>query len=121
MFDIRFEGKQPIYEQLSEGIMKLISAGVLAPDERLPTVREVAKSLGINPNTVQKSYSMLERAGFIYSIPAKGSYVSATNDAAIAVRAEALRKLSDAMKTAKGAGVSEEEARCELERVWEND
>ena len=118
MFDIRFEGKQPIYEQLSEGIMKLISAGALSPDERLPTVREVAKSLGINPNTVQKAYAMLERGGFIYSIPAKGSYVSAKNDAAKAVRAEAVKKLTLAMTAAKDAGVSKEEACAELERVW---
>ena len=74
MLNIRLEGKLPIYEQLYNGISRLISSGELEPDERLPAVREVAKQFGINPNTVQKSYSQLEQAGLIYSIPAKGSY-----------------------------------------------
>ena len=71
MLNIRLEGKLPIYEQLYNGISRLIFSGELEPDERLPAVREVAKQFGINPNTVQKSYSQLEQAGLIYSIPAQ--------------------------------------------------
>lgn len=93
MLNIRLEGKLPIYEQLYNGISRLISSGELEPDERLPAVREVAKQFGINPNTVQKSYSQLEQAGLIYSIPAKGSYVSGGGDAAEAVRKEAVRNV----------------------------
>ena len=59
MLNIRLEGKLPIYEQLYNGISRLISSGELEPDERLPAVREVAKQFGINPNTVQKSYCLL--------------------------------------------------------------
>ena len=71
MLNIRLEGKLPIYEQLYNGISRLISSGELEPDERLPAVREVAKQFGINPNTVQKSYSQLEQAGLIYSCKGK--------------------------------------------------
>ena len=72
MLNIRLEGKLPIYEQLYNGISRLISSGELEPDERLPAVREVAKQFGINPNTVQKSYSQLEQAGLILLDTCKG-------------------------------------------------
>ena len=92
MLNIRLEGKTPIYEQLYNGIAGLIAGGELAADEKLPAVRGVAKQFGINPNTVQKSYAMLEQAGFIYSIPAKGSYVSGEKAAAAAIKEKALKQ-----------------------------
>lgn len=118
MLDIRLEGKAPIYEQLFGGVAGLISAGKLKPDERLPAVREVAKQLGINPNTVQKAYGLLEQAGFIYSIPAKGSYVSPQTTAADAVRTEALRRLEEELLAAKKAGVTREAAAGSVEKIW---
>ena len=75
MFAMQLEGGAPIYEQLVTRVTELISNGTLSENEKLPAVREVAKALGVNPNTVQKAYSMLEQSGLIYSIPAKGSYV----------------------------------------------
>ena len=118
MFDIRLEGKQPIYEQLYSGIAALIAAGTLVPDERLPAVREVAKKLGVNPNTVQKAYALLEQNGFIRSIPAKGSYVSPEAGATAALRQESLRKLREALAEAKGGGVKIEEALAITEEIW---
>lgn len=118
MFDIRLEGKQPIYEQLYNGIAALIASGTLAPEERLPAVREVAKKLGVNPNTVQKAYALLEQNGFIRSIPAKGSYVSPEAGAAAALRQESLRKLREALAEAKGGGIKKEEALAITEEIW---
>lgn len=117
MLNIRLEGKLPIYEQLYNGISRLISSGELEPDERLPAVREVAKQFGINPNTVQKSYSQLEQAGLIYSIPAKGSYVSG-GDAAEAVRKEAVRKAGRELLSAYDAGVSLAEIESLARQIW---
>lgn len=117
MLNIRLEGKLPIYEQLYNGISRLISSGELEPDERLPAVREVAKQFGINPNTVQKSYSQLEQAGLIYSIPAKGSYVSG-GDAAEAVRKEAVRKAGCELRSAYDAGVSLAEIESLARQIW---
>ena len=119
MFDIRIEGKQPIYEQLCAGIEQLIISGVLKADEKLPTVRETAKALGINPNTVQKAYARLEQDGMIYSVPAKGSYVSSGQKAHDAITEKALSKLKDDMLAAKKAGVSAEDAASALEEVWD--
>ena len=76
MFSLNFESHVPIYEQLYNNVVKLIAIGVLKADDRLPTVRAMAKELGVNPNTVAKSYQMLERDGVIYSFIGKGSFVS---------------------------------------------
>lgn len=121
MFDIRLEGKAPIYEQLFSGIAGLISSGELKPDERLPAVREVAKQLGINPNTVQKAYVQLEQAGLIYSMPAKGSYVSPQPQAVEALRAEALKRLEDGLSAAKKGGVTREEVMVSVNKIWSAD
>ncbi len=118
MLDIRLEGKAPIYEQLFDGIARQINSGALKADERLPAVREIAKQMGINPNTVQKTYALLEQAGLIYSIPAKGSYVSPGAEASAAVHADALKKLETAMNAAKRAGISLSEAEEMAGRIW---
>lgn len=118
MFDIRLEGKQPIYEQICEQVAALITTGALEAGERLPTVRETAKSLGINPNTVQKAYMMLEQRGFIYSVPAKGSYVSDSSSAAKAIIRRAEEALKEAMITAKKAGMQKNDAAQLVEAVW---
>lgn len=76
MFLINLQGKETIYEQIKNQIIKFINAGVLKADDKLPSVRELASSLGINPNTVQKAYSELEADGYIYSLNKKGNFVS---------------------------------------------
>ncbi len=117
MFNLRLEGKAPVYEQLYKGIVRLISTGEMVSDEKLPAVREVAKQLGINPNTVQKSYALLEQAGFIYSIPAKGSYVSAgkINDA---IKSEAVRNVKKSLMSAFEAGITKSEITGYIGEIW---
>ena len=118
LLDLRLEGKLPIYEQLFNGISLLITSGQMKPDEKLPAVREVAKQFGINPNTVQKAYSQLEQSGFIYSMPAKGSYVSGERTAADALRVEALRRAEQELRAARRAGVTLEEIRTAADKIW---
>lgn len=67
---------KPIYEQIVEQIQNLIVTGVLKPDEMIPSVRNLSKECGTNPNTVQKAYNELERVGITYSVPGVGRYVS---------------------------------------------
>lgn len=76
MFSLRLQGGIPLSEQLEARIAELIIGGEMAENEKLPAVREVAKALTINPNTVQKTYRQLEQRGLIYSLPGKGSYVA---------------------------------------------
>ena len=109
MFAMQLEGGAPIYEQLVNRITELISNGTLAENEKLPAVREVAKALGVNPNTVQKAYSMLEQSGLIYSIPAKGSYVGKAEKTEEIIKKKILTALSENISEALKAGVKEEE------------
>lgn len=76
MLQIDYRDRRPIYEQIREKMKELIIKGVLKTDERIPPVRELAQSLTINPNTIQKAYKDMEDKGYIYSVRGKGSFVS---------------------------------------------
>ena len=76
MILIDYSERRPIYEQVAEKIAELIIRDVLPPESRLPSVRSLAMDLSINPNTIQRAYQELERKGYTYSIPGKGSFVS---------------------------------------------
>ncbi|MFC7319733.1 GntR family transcriptional regulator [Halobacillus campisalis] len=75
MFELDTRSRKPIYEQLVEKLKQLIINNVLKEDEKLPSVRELAQQLTINPNTIQKAYRELESLGYIYSLKGKGSFV----------------------------------------------
>ena len=77
MFELDLRSRKPIYEQLVDKMKELIINEVLKPDEQLPSVRQMAQQLTINPNTIQKAYRELEVQGFIYSLKGKGSFVNA--------------------------------------------
>lgn len=68
--------KRPIYEQITERFKELIATGVLSPHDKMPSVRQLAIELSINPNTIQKSYSLLEQSGYIYSVSGRGNFVA---------------------------------------------
>lgn len=76
MININFRDSRPIYEQVKTTLRKLIVSGAMSPDEKLPSVRELASQLVINPNTIQRAYRELEQEGYIISIPGKGSYAN---------------------------------------------
>ena len=73
MIHINFRDARPIYEQVKDGFCQLILSGALPPNYKLPSVRELASSLTINPNTIQRAYRALEQEGYIVSVPGKGS------------------------------------------------
>ncbi|MBQ3419589.1 MAG: GntR family transcriptional regulator [Erysipelotrichaceae bacterium] len=76
MFLINLQGKDSIYEQIRSQIEKFITAGILKPNDRLPSVRSLAEELSINPNTVMKAYQELEKNGYIFTLNKKGVFVS---------------------------------------------
>lgn len=106
MFSMRLQGGAPICDQLERRLIELIISGEMAPNEKLPAVREIANMLSINPNTVQKSYVKLEAKGLIYSIPAKGSYVCEKEKYLDRIRAEARDEFSEAVLKALRSGLS---------------
>ncbi len=76
MIQLNHRDSRPIYEQVKDALGKLVVSGAVRQDEKLPSVREMATTLAINPNTIQRAYRELESEGYIYTIPGKGSYVS---------------------------------------------
>ncbi|MCG7419551.1 GntR family transcriptional regulator [Macrococcoides goetzii] len=80
MISIDNRSRIPIYEQLVNGFKLQIMNGVLQADDQLPSVRQLAQELTINPNTIQKAYRELERLGYTYSVPGKGSFVNKVED-----------------------------------------
>ena len=86
MFQIDLKSHKSIQEQISDNFMELIVAGILKPDEKLPSVRELSKMLTVNPNTVQKAYTKLEEKGYVYVVKGKGSFVSNLENLAVDMR-----------------------------------
>ena len=80
MFKISLNGNLPIYEQLIEKIEEMVLLGVLEPDTAIPSVRDFASELAINPNTVQKAFSELDKRGVTYSVSGKGRFVTSDID-----------------------------------------
>lgn len=76
MIGIDLQNRKPIYEQIVERFQTLIVNGVLEPDSQMPSVRSLAMELSINPNTIQKAYSLLEQQGYIYPVKGRGNFVS---------------------------------------------
>ena len=82
MIQLDFGDRRPLYEQIKDKLKNLIINGVMRENEKIPSVRELATSLAINPNTIQKAYKDLESEGYIYSQKAKGSFVCPRNTTA---------------------------------------
>ena len=76
MLTLNYRDSRPIYEQIKDGLRKLIVSGALRPDEKPPSVRAMATDLAINPNTIQRAYESLEAEGYLYSVPGKGSFAA---------------------------------------------
>ena len=76
MITIDVTGRAPIYEQIVRSVCGEIARGVYKENDRIPAARALAKELGLNPNTVAKAYSILERDGIIYSVAGKGCFVA---------------------------------------------
>ena len=75
MIHLDYRDARPIYVQIMDRFRDQISAGVLTSGEKLPSVRELAVQLSINPNTIQRSYRQLEAEGWIATVPGKGCFV----------------------------------------------
>lgn len=80
MIEVDLHSRKPIYEQLIENITMLVMSGALSADEQVPSVRQLAVSLAVNPNTVQRAFTELERRGVLYSVSGKGGFVNGKLD-----------------------------------------
>ena len=109
MLNIDFRDPRPIYEQVKENLRRLMVTGAIREGEKLPSVRVLASSLAINPNTIQRAYEALETEGYLCSIPGKGSFAAPRSDADRARRAELREKFLALAAELCGLGVGKEE------------
>lgn len=105
MININYRDSRPIYEQIKDGLKTLMLAGAIAKDEKLPSVRDLAVKMSINPNTIQRAYRELEAEGFIYSVSGKGSFSSGRPDLDERKRAELDGKLKEVIERLLQMGV----------------
>ncbi len=106
---IDYQDSRPIYEQISERYKLLILRGVLQPDEKMPSVRQLAMELSTNPNTIQRAYQELEHQGYLYSVKGMGSFVK-PNQNLKSIKIEELKlRIRELLKEASDAGIDPKE------------
>ena len=116
MFTINYRDPRPVYEQIMDELRKMIISGVFAPDEKLPSVRELAAQLAINPNTIQRAYRELEQSGYIYSVAGKGNFAGAQHEVNESRKAALLDTLTDSGRLST-ALYALDRSLCSLETV----
>ena len=119
MISLNYRDSRPIYEQIRDGLRKLIVTGALSADEKLPSVRALAAQLAINPNTIQRAYNELEGEGYIYSVPGKGSFAAMGADSARLRREELTDRLRELIAELRCLQMTDQEIIALIEEVEE--
>ena len=119
MFQIDLKSRIPIYTQIVDNFKRLIISGVIIPDEKAPSVRDLAQELMVNPNTVQKAYRELETQGYFYTVPGQGNFIG-TPDGKREVGAHVLR-LKEVIAELAYRGVTLEEMVAYVKEANERD
>ena len=114
MFKLDYNDHRPVYEQIKENFKTLIVTGAMAEGDAMPSVRELAAILGINPNTIQRAYKELEQEGFIHSMRAKGSFVAPRKNTINARRKEGLLLQMHAILSELSFGGVDKQEVCDL-------
>ncbi len=115
MIQLNYRDSRPIYEQIVDGYRQLIIQGLLNKDDKLPSVRELASSLAINPNTIQRAYRELEVEGFVYTVKGKGCFVAGLPKQNTARIQELLQNIEKCVAELEYLGVSREKICKEIQ------
>ena len=116
MYDIDLQSRIPLYEQVYKKIVELVANKVLKPDDQLPSVRVLAKELGVNPNTVSKAYLQLENDKIIYTLAGRGSFISSLDVGK--VQEKILVKVDSALEEAYNVGIDKEKIIERVDKKW---
>lgn len=119
---IEFNNKEPIYLQIVELIKKAVASGELGAGEKLPSVREMSAMIGVNPNTLQRSYGELERLGITYTKRGMGSFINESDGQIDQLKQELATELvKKFLNDLRAAGISKQEAIKMIEEMSEDD
>ena len=116
MIRLDYRDARPIYEQVKDGLRRLMVTGVLAPGEKLPSVRSLAMDLAINPNTIQRAYRQLEMEGWIATVPGKGCFVCGIPEGDPQEELRLLRQFDDSARNLLLRGYTRQELIKRLEQ-----
>lgn len=120
MITVDLKSRIPIYEQIVDSVKSAILSGILKPDEQLPAVRKLAVELAINPNTIQKAYTILETQNIVYSLPGRGSFVSHDTEALFdAHHAKVISDLKRCLEEARKSGIARDEIEALADKFWD--
>ncbi len=121
MFELDMKSRKAISDQIIDNMKELIMSGVLQPESKIASVRELAGQLLVNPNTVQKAYKALESQGYIYTVKGRGAFVADTKDLTPAAGdiSEAEEMLRDSISRLYHLGLSRQEARDIVGRIFD--
>ncbi|MGN0312486.1 MAG: GntR family transcriptional regulator [Lachnospiraceae bacterium] len=109
MISINYRDSRPIYEQIADSLRMQIAKQLIAPDEKLPSVREIASELSINPNTIQRAIRQLEQEGYVYTVAGRGTFAANMDSFTSPRRQELLEKFDTIVKELHVYHVDEEE------------
>lgn len=115
LIQLNYRDAKPIYEQIKDGLRKLVISNSFVANEKLPSVREMASRLAINPNTIQKAYKELETEGYIYTIAGKGSFVAERKEVLGTRNEELLEEFDNVVEELLFLSVNKEELKQRID------
>ena len=119
MITIDLMSRVPIYEQIIEQLETFVLKGILKVGDQIPSVRSLSIQLSINPNTIQKAYSELDRTGIIDTVPGRGSFIAKEAKANLRnLQGNQLKELSNIVEKLALAGISKEEIIESINKVF---
>ncbi len=121
MIQLDLGDHRPLYEQISEKIKELIISGVLIENDKIPSVREMATILAINPNTIQKAYKELENEGYIYSQKARGNFVSPRDVGDTTKTDELMESIKPQLRELRFLGINQNELKNLIDYIYEEE
>lgn len=121
MFVVDVMSRVPVYEQIIKQVEEQVLTGILNEGDKLPSVRSLSVKLSINPNTIQKAYTELDRRQLIITVPGKGSFISEKAIEVVGANSrEKMTELNKIIRELALAGVTKEEIINNIEEVFNN-
>ena len=117
---IDYQDRRPLYEQITDKFKNLILQGALEPESRMPSVRQLAVDLSINPNTIQRAYAQLEQMGLIYPVKGRGNFVCPNEKLIRRKMAQYRAELKEEMIRGAQRGISQDEMNAMIREVFED-
>lgn len=109
MIILDYHDRRPLYEQITEKFRILILRGAISPGEKMPSVRQLAVELSMNPNTIQRAYMELEQEGLIYPVKGRGNFVADTEQIRRKSLEDYRQELKEVIRKGMELGIKEEE------------